>query len=272
MNPILTAELNHQWYVIEKSRSGRVWILLALVMLLPAALTAIYLFIGGLFFNLRSGIVQEFFFGGFSLLSIGQLMLLIMNIAMTIVVMMISFGLATNSIVREKRGKTWDNLILTNVSARRLVIGKWLASLYALYGDHILVGFLRLGMVAWIVTGFADQLPPDSLSVPAHILLFGLLVTLYTLIDAGLNTALGLGVMLMDTAGAFASSFFLLARGITVIYSLWLVVNVVRRMFDTSGALYFWHGLLGLAVYALFTGAMLWAAQRGAVKYALVSG
>lgn len=272
MNPILTAELNHQWFVIEKSRSGRFWIVLAVVMLLPAALTTLYLYFGSLFFNLRDFGTSFFLFQSFNALQIGQLMLLIMNIAMTIVVTMISFGLATNSIIREKRGKTWDNLILTNVSARRLVIGKWLASMYALYGDHILVGILRLGLVAWIVAGFSSRLPPDTLSIPVHLLLFSVLVILHTLLDSALNTALGLSVMLVESASAFALSLFMLVRGVTVIFSLWLFVNVVQRLFDTPGALYFWHGLLGLGVYMLLTVGVLWTAQRNAVNYALVSG
>jgi hypothetical protein len=270
-NPILKAELHHQWYVIEKSRSGRLWILLALVMLLPAILTTIWLYIGGMFFNLRFNGVPGFLFGGVDLLSIGLVMLLIMNIAMSIVVTMISFGLATNSIVREKRGKTWDNLILTNVNARTLVFGKWMASMYALYGDHLLVGVLRLGMAAWAITGFTDRLPADTLSIPVHLVLLSILIVVYTLIDAALNTALGLSVMLVDRASAFTASAFLLLRGITVIYSLWLFVSVIQRMFDTSGFTYFSHGLLGLAVYAVVTLIVLWAAQQNAVRYAHVS-
>jgi hypothetical protein len=267
-NPILKAELHHQWYVIEKSRSGRLWILLALVMLLPALLVTIYLYVGGLFFNLRFTGVPGV---GISPLSIGMVMLLIMNIALSIVVTMISFGLASNSIIREKRGKTWDNLILTNINARTLVLGKWMASMYALYGDYILVGFLRLGMVAWLVTGFSELLPPYTLSAPIHLLLMSVLVILYTLIDAALNAALGLSVMLVETAGAFAASAFLLARGVAVGYSLWLFVNIVRRMFDTPNATYFYHGLLGLVVYLGLTMIVLWAAQQNAVRYAHVS-
>jgi flagellar biosynthesis protein FlhB len=101
--------------------------------------------------------------------------------------------------------------------------------------------------------------------------LLSVLIVVYTLIDAALNTALGLSVMLVDRASAFTASAFLLLRGITVIYSLWLFVSVIQRMFDTSGFTYFSHGLLGLAVYAVVTLIVLWAAQQNAVRYAHVS-
>ena len=41
---IARAELRHQRYVINASRSGRFWIALAVLMLLPAALMSITLF------------------------------------------------------------------------------------------------------------------------------------------------------------------------------------------------------------------------------------
>ncbi|HEX2619934.1 MAG TPA: hypothetical protein VHL11_07300, partial [Phototrophicaceae bacterium] len=109
-NPILTAELNHQWYVMEKSRSGRLWILLAVVMLVPAVITAVVLFVRALTGMEVRGLA--FATQPFDLLAGGQVVLLVMNIALSLVVMMVSFALATNSITREKRGKTWDNLIL----------------------------------------------------------------------------------------------------------------------------------------------------------------
>lgn len=271
-NPILIRELNHQWYVMEKSRSGRMWILLAVLMLLPALLTSLVMFVGAMFFNLSIPPIPLINGQSPSLLAVGQALLLVMSIALYVVVMLVSFGLATNSITREKRGKTWDNLILTNISARQLVIGKWWASLQALNGDHVVVGLLRLGLVAWVVVGFRDRmLAPEPLSIPVALILFALLVVIFTLIDAMFNTALGIAVMMLDSTSAIGASIFLAVRSAVVMYGVWLFVSIVRRLYDSSGTVFFWHGMLGMILLGLMLMLTLWVAQWIAVRNSLVS-
>jgi hypothetical protein len=269
-NPILNAELHHQWYVMEKSRSGRMWILLAVILLLPAGLTSLVLFVRVLLGQPIPGVpwtVGQ----PFDLLAAGQVMLLVMNIALTVVVMLVSFALSTNSITREKRGKTWDNLILTNVSARKLVLGKWIASLKALDGDHIMIGVLRLGMVAWIVAGFQDRMLANTLPIQTHLILLTILVVLFTIIDAMFNTALGIGLVMGDLPDGLSTALFFLLRGLGIIYIGWVFVQVIGRLFAQPDAAYFIPGLIGLAGYLLLTGAILWGAGWLAVRNSLVS-
>src|SRR6185312_1237435 len=71
-------------------------------------------------------------------------LLLTMMIAMSVVVTFVNMALASNSIGREKEGKTWDTLRLTDVGAERIVLGKWWASLRALNGDYVMVAILRM--------------------------------------------------------------------------------------------------------------------------------
>ncbi|HRF99264.1 MAG TPA: hypothetical protein PLZ51_28825, partial [Aggregatilineales bacterium] len=72
-------------------------------------------------------------------------------------------------ITRERKGQTWDVLVLTNVDARQIVLGKWWASLVALWGDHAMIGFLRVGLVCGAVVSlepfYGTKLAPAPLGI-----------------------------------------------------------------------------------------------------------
>src|SRR5690606_35757803 len=57
------------------------------------------------------------------------LLLIVMNIALYAVVQLITVALGANSILREKQGRTWETLLLTNIDARQIVLGKWWATI-----------------------------------------------------------------------------------------------------------------------------------------------
>jgi hypothetical protein len=48
---------------------------------------------------------------------------------------------------REHSGQTWDALVLTGVSARTILLGKWRAALRAVGGPMLLLGTLRLALL-----------------------------------------------------------------------------------------------------------------------------
>lgn len=275
-NPVAHIELQHQWNVMEKSRSGRVWILLALVLLLPALLASLIFFGAGLLghrlsapltFNQINSLAQ-------SLDTIGQLTLLTMNVAQYLVVMLVAYGLSNNSINREKRGKTWENLLLTDISARKIVIGKWWASLRALYGDHIVVGLLRLGMLAYLLDTFGrfflqpvfNGVMPEGYILPAgQLLILALFVLLFTAIDTGMNTGMGLTVALMDVPGAVGLMIFGLMRAVATYLGVWFIINTINLLWYRGDALYVAYAFVFLIGYALLTWAMLRLAQIAAV-------
>ncbi|MBC8100900.1 MAG: hypothetical protein H7Y11_15780 [Armatimonadetes bacterium] len=273
-NPVYQAEVKRQWHVMEQSRSGRLWILLAIVMVIPAVLTSIVLLVGALT-GLLPLLEMTFLFiiarGLPPLMSFALVWLVVMNVALTLVVMLVSFGLSVDSIQREKRGKTWDNLIMTNITARQLVVGKWLASLRALDGDHFMILVLRLGLFAWFVAGFATQIPPSGITVTTHVALLTVIVVVFTLLDALMNTALGVAVTLLEATGALSGALFLAVRSVTVAYGIWLILSIMRRLFDTPGGVYVWQGVLGLAVYAAAVAGVLALGQVAATRWALVS-
>lgn len=214
-HPVAQAELKYQWHIIESGRAGTLWIILAYVLLVPAAIASLVFFVGGL--------LNQFIPGGIHLLrddsaallgSLGATLLVAMNLALYLVLTMITLALASNSISREKRGKTWDNLLLTGVDARQIVWGKWWATLAAMRGDHVAAALLRLGIVAWGVTVMGGEalyqpIIPFLPTMLSYIVAGALLLVGYAVVDAALTAALGLLIPLtrFDNAAAFVVVF-----------------------------------------------------------------
>ncbi len=266
-NPIFQAEIRHQWYVLENARSGRVWILLAVVMLLPALLTSLILFGRGLLGhpiiafpnpNTPQTLPEQ-------LLTFGSGLLVVMNIALYLVVMLISFGLASNSILREKGGKTWENLLLTNIHAGQIVWGKFMASLYALWGDHAMVALLRLGLVAYLLIGLEWRLVDHSVDVRVHLVILTVLLLLFTFLDVVMNTAISLFATLLDVPASVALAIFAALRVLTSAFAFWIIAETWRILFVVPGWHYIAAALAGMAVFTLLAFVMLRLAETAAV-------
>lgn len=184
-NPVLRAELKHQQYVINTSRSGRFWIVLAVLLLLPAFLASgIFVIEALLGVNISRNLIGE---SGRELL---MLDLIIMNCALYVVMTLITMGLAANSITREQSGKTWETLLLTTLHARQIVIGKWWATLLALWGDHIMLALLRIGLIGMVAVEAAEVFGsrPDI----SFLVLGTLFVLAYTAVEEAFSAAVGL--------------------------------------------------------------------------------
>lgn len=271
-NPIALAELRHQRYVINNSRSGRIWILLAMLMLLPALLASVVAF-GAVMLGAElppaDSLDRIDSFATF-IIGVGEVALITMNIAQYIVVMMISYGLAANSITREKRGNTWDNLLLTNVNARTIVQGKFHASLRALSGDYTMVAVLRVGLMASIVpisrSFIAATGGAEPLISRVDVLLLAVIVIAYTYLEAAMNTALSLFTVLLDVPGSVGASLFLLLRAIALGIGLGWLVTTLQIAFDVPGASFLLVGMIGLASYTLASWVMLRLAEVAAVR------
>jgi ABC-type transport system involved in multi-copper enzyme maturation permease subunit len=233
-NIIAKAEFRHQRYVLENSRSGWGWILLATVMLLPGILISFVMF--GLaasgnsvavlldipqdrvsFATILLAILQDRTPASLSLLS-----MIVMNIALYFVVILVTVGLAANSITREKLKRTWDVLLLTNVDADRLVLGKWWASLRAMMGDHLMLAILRIGAVNLVVSEVHQTLAQPPLSIPSglfYALAMSLFVLVFTALDAGFTVALGIALPLSTLQRPVTVALVISVRFIAMIYN-----------------------------------------------------
>lgn len=263
-HPITRAELRYQWHIIENGRSGALWIWMAYLLLIPAAIVSLVFFIGAILNQLIPGGIHFLPESTASLLGgLGATHLLAMNLAMYLVLTMITLGLAANSISREKRGKTWDNLLLTGVSARHIVWGKWWATLSALWGDHAVTAVLRLGVVGWLVYVLGGEalyqpILPFLPTMLSYLVVGALLLAAYAVVDAALSAALGVLIPLTPWDGAAA---LVAAIGLRLLVSLApfvLPVFVFTQFENHFAAFYvaFWTGFL------LFLVALTWAVLR----------
>ncbi len=62
-----------------------------------------------------------------------------------------------NAISREHVGKTWDALVLTGVSQRRILLGKWLGILHLTAPWMLLLGVVRLSMLPILMMAFLNR-------------------------------------------------------------------------------------------------------------------
>ncbi|MCB9450471.1 MAG: hypothetical protein H6672_03480 [Anaerolineaceae bacterium] len=266
-NPVLRAERKHQWYVMENSRAGTVWIVLAALMLIPALIVSVIMFVGAIISPWVPGAFILFDFD-LPLPELAFADIVTMNVAMYVVVSLITMGLAVNSIAREKKGKTWETLLLTSVSSRQIVWGKWWATLQALWGDHAMIAGVRFGLLAIVLVGLdsSTALPPllPGLPViPPHILLFGVLMLAYTAADAGLTAALGVLAALLPVEGAAS---MIIAFGGRILFTVGLVLFPWLVWIAGWGRYYLAFGIIGLAVYGALIALVLLVAQVFAVR------
>ena len=82
---------------------------------------------------------------------------------------------ASASMVREKQAGIWEELILTGTDARRLIVGKWWATLQGTLGGFALLIPLRAGVVVWLgavfdrsqilnIEAVSSYVPPTTLA------------------------------------------------------------------------------------------------------------
>lgn len=227
LRPLLNAELRYQRFLIQQGRVGAVWIALAALLLIPGALaSAHYMRLAWISTENAFSVAQHVVM--FEGVWVGSL--LVGVISLYVVVTLITYGLAANSIQRERRRHTWDTLLLTNVPLWHILLGKWMASLRALWGDHLLMLFLRVGGISLmalvlpvLVVGAAPLSHAGVLVAWAWAFASGLL-------DAGLSGLLGVLSALPEGTNAVLVSLLLMALRIgvavgAVVWSGWVVIS-----------------------------------------------
>lgn len=275
-HPIYDAELRYQSVAIEKSSVSRFWIVLATALIIPAFLATVGYFIAAMLEyrgarlmgtanirDLESGVM-----------AIGQVTLVTMNIAQYIVLMMVSYGLTSNAINRERRTSTWDLLLLTQRRARHIVGGKWAASLQALNGDYGMLTLMRIGLVCMVLTMQAVFYPSDALFTRWDVLAVCGLMAVMSLLDAMFNTAAALfGVLMHQTAVQSALIFLVLRLG-GLVFVVWWFINTIQLLV-TRGAgddwRYIWFSFACISSYSITIWGVLKLCEITAVYQAQAS-
>lgn len=239
-NPILQSEFRYQRFVIERSRNGGFWIFLAILIVAPSVLISLAYTIAVLLNLFPSINVPE--------LPLSWRMnmfytLIVANISMYTVVTLVTIGLSSSSIRREKEKHTWSLLRLTNISSNQIVLGKWWASLRALNGDHAMVIILRVGLVANALMTFFPTLHQGtdlSAMYPLYFLWIMPLIIIHAILDAALSAILGIAGAIPEapwnTVGSSAILIIRLFLSIGVAWWLWIVLVQLHN--DITQALY----------------------------------
>lgn len=267
MNPIYTAEVRYQDYVIRTNRSSTFAIVLALLLIIPALITALVMIVAvGV---LQADLPPVPLFTGISstgdtAYTLGTLALVTMNLAHYLVVAMISSGLAIFSVQREQRNGTWDLLVLTRQTARSIAFGKIRASLWVIRRDIAIVTTLRLGLIAFMLDFVRPAYPFAAYNV-GQFLLIALFTVAWTVFDMVLAVSTAIASTLAPQGRSVLLPATLLARGIVVFGGVWWLARIIDALYnDSSSPQYAITGLIGLAVFALIAGFSLKIAEIAA--------
>lgn len=193
-NPIARAELNHQQRASASQRWRRWSVLfsLALGVALVSSLTLLFA-LPQLALLLRMTVpdLEEVLRGWFGTLTvmIGGL-IMIHHLSFSVA----ALQLASTSIAREKQGHTWESLLLTGVDARRIVYGKWWATMRTLWQTYRPLLTLRFCLALWVGTiGARAQANPFFAEPPLlSVILIALVTAIFPLTYAAFAGTLGL--------------------------------------------------------------------------------
>ena len=239
-NPILKREFSYQRFVIQRSRSGTIWIWLAVLMVVPALLGSVIYSVATLLNLLPTLLFYEL---PTSLHAYPGVLILMVNLSLYPVVTLVTLGLSRGSIAREKEGHTWQILRLTTIHNGQLVVGKWWASVKALNGDHVMVMILRVGLAAYYIGIVIPSLhfTLDGITAAPYALYFAAIAPLLILqaaFDALLTAAIGVIAAVPDEAAGtvVTSSVLMLRFALVILVGVWFVqmMNALRYSFTTT--------------------------------------
>lgn len=268
-NPILRAEFHYQRFVIQRGRNGTFWIVLAALLVIPAIIGALVFSAFALAgINLNITALPPWAASIEVLLQLLFVALLVVNLSLYPVVTLITLGLSSNSIRREKVGHTWDVLRLTDIDGNALVFGKWWASLRALLGDQVMVTVLRMGLIAsylvfalpWFTTQ-AGYLAAPTNTTALFLALFPFTLA-YGVLDSALTAAFGVLATIPDDAeGAIVGGIAIVGRifvsgmaGALLLYVMYQLAFSVMVAFAAAFA--------GLLLWMALVWLTLWTARR----------
>ena len=132
-------------------------------------------------------------------------LLIFLNIFIYPLVIVRSIMTANETVSRERRGRTWDLLMLTGVSTWRVVFGKWLGTMRFIARDYMWLYVLRVSAFFWFLAAEAN--PYGHI----HDLFefFGMQVYSTTFwLSVGFMLMFVVAEMLLSTAIGIATAFF----------------------------------------------------------------
>jgi hypothetical protein len=143
-----------------------------------------------------------------------------------------TLALATGSLARERDGNTWELLVMTGISSKAIIRGKWWAVVRQQLPSYLWLGVLRAVAILWY--GFAISSVSSSYSYsynnsfvpvyppPLQIIVAAVILFALTLLNLGFTAASGMVGAALGERGGTA-----LARGVAVRLLLGLLPLVI---------------------------------------------
>jgi len=133
-----------------------------------------------------------------------------------VIVIAHALQMASSSVAREKVGRTWESLLLTGIDARRIVRGKWWATVMALWSVHRPLVIWRVIVIALMCSLILQSTLHDS---PFFLLIFIAPVVLFvfTILAAGIAASCG---VLASVLVAHESAAYRVAMAFHLLYVL----------------------------------------------------
>lgn len=213
-NPIAQRELAHQQHSARLFGSLRLQALYRIVYY-PALTLALTVFLSELGAALQPGDERS----AAQVLHVAVIFALVVAVLMHLYLLLQTLVRAAASVAREKQGGTWEDLILTGTDARRLILGKWGATLRGTLGGVALLIPLRAGVVVWLGAVF-DRSQIVNIEAVSSYVAPGVLAFVATFPVIALFT-LG-GASFIAAAGVLAST---LSRSLAQALALALMVT-----------------------------------------------
>ncbi|MCC6801480.1 MAG: hypothetical protein IT319_01250 [Anaerolineae bacterium] len=294
-NPIARAELSHQQRA-SLSLKWRRWSVLFSFALGTALLSSLSLLFAlpqlARLLGVNARDLEELLRGWFGTLTvlIGGL-IMIHHLSFSVA----GLQLASTSIAREKQGRTWESLLLTGVDARRIVYGKWWATMKTLWQVYRPLLLLRFCLALWVGTlGASAQANPYYPQPPLlSVILIAVVTAVFPLTYTAFAGTLGLLASLVVRSEVTAYRVGMAFHFGTIVLSLAMVMvsfmlpfgdiepalaSMIPALFITpldggmlaiigtnagSGASSFYYVLGLFACMALYA-ALTWVSLRGA--------
>jgi hypothetical protein len=184
-----------------------------------------------------------------------------------------TLALASNTISREKRGGTWDILLLTPISARQIVRGKWWATVRHAWREYLLLALLRAGSILWVTLEAGRYIiysyPTYRIEIRPHyyepqplFMLFSVaLMVGFTLLNLLYTSAFGMLGSVFNRGGGTSLTLAIVIRTVTLIglalgvglLSHVLLINFIIGSYPSSDSfLYRLHMVMQMVAFTLF--------------------